>query len=170
MNVTSLRARKRPVLLAILFAAAIILSLLHQPTACAQTQVGTVTEVTGVAKVERAGSKLDVANQMPILLHDKITTQANSSVTIGMIDNSLLRLDQNGTLTIDDSVMINGVGAPSKVGLFGGKLHALITGAMRGNKPTFEVHTPNAVAAVRGTEFDIDYEEGQGGSATASSH
>jgi hypothetical protein len=83
-----------------------------------------------------------------------------SSVTIGLIDNSLLQLGENGVLTIDDSALVNGVGAPSKVGLLSGKLHALITGAMRGASTTFEVHTPNAVGAVRGTEFDVSYQEG----------
>ncbi len=55
-------------------------------------------------------------------------------------------------------MLVNGVGAPRQVGLLGGELHAVINGAMRGSSTTFEVHTPNAVGAVRGTDFKISYE------------
>ena len=62
------------------------------------------------------------------------------------------------TLVIDDSVLVNGVGAPSKVGVLGGDLHSTIVGAMRGPSTTFEVQTPNAIGAVRGTDFATHYD------------
>jgi hypothetical protein len=145
---------------AMLLGLAMMLTVAAEPAAYAQNTVGTITQVSGLANVQRGGSTLAAANQMPILLHDRITTQAGGSVTIGLIDNSSLQLGENAILTIDDSLLVNGVGAPSKVGLLGGKLHARIKGAMRGASTTFEVHTPNAVGAVRGTEFDISYQEG----------
>ncbi len=126
--------------------------------AYAQNTVGTITEVSGTANVLRGGSNLAAAEHMPILLHDRLTTKQGSSVTIGLIDNSSLHLGENGILTIDDSMLVNGVGAPRQVGLLGGELHAVINGAMRGNSTTFEVHTPNAVGSVRGTDFKISYE------------
>ena len=58
-------------------------------------------------------------------------------------------------------MLVNGVGAPSKVGLLGGDLHTVIVGAMRGPSTTFEVHTPNAIGAVRGTDFDTHYDNNQ---------
>jgi len=79
--------------------------------------------------------------------------EANASLTIGLVDNSSLQLGESSTLTIDESVLVNGVGAPSKVGLLGGDLHTLILGAMKGSSTTFEVHTPNATGAVRGTDW-----------------
>ena len=145
---------------ATLLALAMVLIAVVDPAAFAQNSVGTVTEVSGIASVRRGSLTLAAVNQMPILLHDAITTQAGSSVTIGLIDKSSLKLGENGILTIDDSMLVNGAGAPSKVGLYGGKLHALIIGAMRGTATTFEVHTPNAIGAVRGTEFDVSYQEG----------
>ncbi|MFZ2061815.1 MAG: FecR family protein [Candidatus Binatus sp.] len=132
--------------------------MVAEPAAYAQDTVGTITEVSGTANVLRGGSNLAAAKQMPIQLHDRITTQAGSSVMIGLIDNSSLHLGENGILTIDDSMLVNGVGAPRQVGLLGGELHAVINGAMRGSSTTFEVHTPNAVGAVRGTDFKISYE------------
>ena len=145
---------------AALFFLATVLMTIVEPAAYAQNSVGAVTEVSGTVTVRRGSSTLAAVNHMPIQLHDAITTQAGSSVTIGLIDNSSLQLGENGILTVDESMLVNGAGAPSKVGLFGGKLHALINGAMRGTSTTFEVHTPNAIGAVRGTEFDVSYEEG----------
>jgi hypothetical protein len=144
--------------LAALLALATVLIATAESSAYAQNTVGTITQVSGTANILRGGSNLAAAKQMPILLHDRLTTQAGSSVTIGMIDNSSLQLGENGILTIDDSMLVNGVGAPRQVGLLGGQLHALINGAMRGSSTTFEVHTPNAVGAVRGTDFNISYE------------
>jgi hypothetical protein len=152
------KSRLTFVRLAALLALATVLMAGAEPAAYAQNTVGTITQVSGTANILRGGSNLAAAKQMPILLHDRLTTQAGSSVTIGMIDNSSLQLGQNGILTIDDSMLVNGVGAPRQVGLLGGQLHALINGAMRGSSTTFEVHTPNAVGAVRGTDFNISYE------------
>lgn len=129
-------------------------------TAGAQTTVGTITQLQGVANIQRGALNIAAAPNLPILLHDRITTQPGASLTIGLVDNSSLQLGSSATLSIDESVLVNGVGAPSKVGLLGGKLHTLIVGAMRGSTTTFEVHTPNAIGAVRGTEWTTDYEEG----------
>ena len=162
MDLTHMHAQSRlsVVRAATLLALATLLMVVGETAAFAQNTLGTITEVSGTVNVQRGASNLAAAAQMPIALHDRITTQAGSSVTIALIDNSSLQLGQNGTLTIDESMMVNGAAAPSKVGLLGGKLHALIVGAMRGSSTTFEVHTPNAIGAVRGTEFDITYQEG----------
>ena len=129
-------------------------------TAGAQTTVGTITQLQGVANIQRGALNIAAAMNVPILLQDKITTQPGASLTIGLVDNSSLQLGPSASLSIDESMLVNGVGAPSKVGLLGGKLHSVIVGAMRGSTTTFEVHTPNAIGAVRGTEWDTAYEEG----------
>src|SRR5580658_7720492 len=129
------------------------------PAAHAQSTVGTITQIQGTANIQRAGATIAAATNMPILLHDKISTEANSSLTIGLVDNSSLQLGASSTLTIDNSILVNGVGAPSQVGLLGGHLHSIIVGAMRGSSTTFEVNTPNAIGAVRGTEWDTGYDE-----------
>ena len=126
-------------------------------TARAQSTVGTVTQVQGVANIQRGAQNIVVVANLPVEVHDKITTQPNASLTIGLVDNSAIQVAQNTTLTIDESVLVNGFGAPSKLGLIGGKIHSLIVGAMRGPTTSFEVHTPNAIGAVRGTEFDTEY-------------
>jgi hypothetical protein len=123
------------------------------PAAHAQSTVGTITQLAGTANIQRAGATIAAAQNMPIMLHDRIVTNPNASLTISLVDNSSLQLGSASTLVIDSSVMVNGVGAPSKVGLLQGDLHSLIVGAMKGSSTTFEVNTPNAIGAVRGTDF-----------------
>lgn len=132
------------------------------PAAHAQSTVGTITQVQGEASINRNGATTPATLNEPVMLHDKITTGPNGSLTIGMVDNSSMQLTASSALTIDDSVLVNGVGAPSKVGLLSGDLHSVILGAMRGSSTSFEVHTPNAVGAVRGTDFWVHFDRNAG--------
>src|SRR5271163_3570133 len=138
---------------------AILMIAAASPAAHAQSTVGTITQIQGTASIQRNGATIAATTNMPILLHDKISTEANSSLTIGLVDNSSLQLGASSTLTIDNSILVNGVGAPSQVGLLGGHLHSIIVGAMKGSPSQFQVNTPNAIGAVRGTEWDTDYDE-----------
>jgi hypothetical protein len=145
--------------IAALFGLVMLMLMAAATAAHAQNTVGTVTQLQGAANIQRNGVTIAAAPNMPILLHDKILTDANSALTIGLVDNSSLQLGPSSTLTVDESVLVNGVGAPSKVGLLGGHLHSIIVGAMRGSSTTFQVNTPNAIGAVRGTEWDTNYDE-----------
>lgn len=141
-----------------LFLLAMLIIATSAPAVRAQSTVGTIIQLTGTANIQRNGATIAAVLNMPILLHDQIATQPSSSLTIGLVDNSSLQLGESSTITIDNSMMVNGVGAPSNVGLLGGDLHSVIVGAMKGSSTTFEVHTPNAVGAVRGTTFDTHYD------------
>ncbi len=124
----------------------------------AQNTVGTVTELAGSAHVERGGSTQPVTSGMPVELKDKFTTDAGAHLTITLSDNSKLDLAEQSTLTIDEQVV--GAGGPqtTKVSLLGGHLQSLVTKALRGTAPSFEVKTPNAIAGVRGTNFGVAYQ------------
>jgi ferric-dicitrate binding protein FerR (iron transport regulator) len=128
------------------------------PAANAQSTVGTITRVQGVANIQRGPASIAVVPNLPVQLHDKVVTQPGASLTIGLVDNSSLQLGSNSAISIDESVLVNGVGAPSKVELLRGSLHTVIAGAMKGG--TYEVHTPNAVSKAHGTEWTQTYSEG----------
>jgi len=113
-------------------------------TANAQSTVGTVTQVKGAVSIQRGGSSVAVIPNLPVQLHDKIVTQPDSSVTVGLIDNSSLQWGPSSTLSFDESVAINGIGAPSKMTLLGGSVHTVIVGAMKGHP--YEIRTPNAIS------------------------
>jgi hypothetical protein len=57
-------------------------------------------------------------------------------------------------------VVVGGVRQRTLVRLLGGGVSSLIHTALYRGVSTFEVHTPNATAAVRGTDFDTTYIEG----------
>jgi len=127
-------------------------------TAQAQSTVGTVTQVQGAVSIQRGASNVPVVPNLPVQLHDKIVTQPDSSVTVGLIDNSSIQLGASTTLSIDESTAINGIGAPSKMTLLVGSLHTVIVGAMKGHP--YEIRTPNAISTAHGTEWDLSYSEG----------
>src|ERR1700730_16137847 len=127
-------------------------------TAQAQNTVGTITLVKGAVSIQRGESDIEVVPNLPVQLHDKIVTQPDASVTVGLIDNSSIQLGPSTTLSIDESTAINGIGAPSKMTLLGGSLHTVIVGAMKGHP--YEIRTTNAISTAHGTEWDLSYSEG----------
>ena len=154
------RAKLSCLRISTLAALAMISTIALVSPAHAQNTVGTITQITGAASIQRGGATIAATQNMPVLLHDKIITQKDSSLTISMVDNSSLQLSPSTTITIDQSYLVNGVGAPNKVGLFSGTLHAVINGAMRSTSATaFQVNTPNAVGSVRGTDFTMTYND-----------
>jgi FecR protein len=146
---------------ALVNAALIVVGMMTSASYVLAQTVGTITRLEGTAQILRSVNTLPATLSMPIMLHDRINTGANTYLTVTMMGGSSMTLASNSTLTIDESTAIGGVETPTKVGLLTGHLHTLITDAMRTGSPTaFEVHTPNAVGAVRGTEWDEEYEEG----------
>jgi hypothetical protein len=125
--------------------------------AMAQNTVGTVSDLAGSAHVERGGTTQPVTSGMAVDLKDKFTTDAGAHLTITLSDNSKLDLAEQSSLVIDEQVM--GAGGPekTKVSLLGGHLQSLVSKALRGTAPSFEVKTPNAIAGVRGTRFSVGY-------------
>jgi hypothetical protein len=127
--------------------------------ALAQLKAGLLVRLRGSAMIERGSRSIVAAQAMPILLGDKLETSAGSEATISLIDGSELSLSDSTTIVVDRS-MIGPTPADSIINLFQGKLRSVIH--MRvGNVPDFEVHTPNAVVGVRGTDFETEYIEGR---------
>ncbi|HLX38069.1 MAG TPA: FecR family protein, partial [Candidatus Binataceae bacterium] len=77
-----------------------------------------------------------------------------------LTDGSQIEVGEASNMTIDNHVLAPAGGrAETKVSLFGGVLRSVVSAT--GGAPNFEVHTPNAVAAVRGTRWDTAYTEGE---------
>jgi|SRR5580658_1952962 hypothetical protein len=140
--------------------ALLVLACVSLPKAAYAQSVGTITQLTGTAQIERAGVTTPAAVSMPIQLHDKITTAPASTAVVGLVDNGQITVNESSTLVIDDSVVVHGVTAPSKVSLVTGSLRALILGDLRSAGGGFEIHTPNAIGAVRGTDANVAYTQG----------
>lgn len=122
----------------------------------AQTEVGEIASVTGTAKLERAGKMLDVVPAMPIEEHDKLGTSAKSELTVQFRDGSKLVLSETGSFTIDEYRIASNSRVVARIAVWANHLRAIVQVGL-GGTPSFEVRTPNAVAAVRGTEFETAY-------------
>jgi hypothetical protein len=129
-------------------------------TAFAQATVGEVTSITGIAKLVRGGSEMDLAPSMPVEVRDRLSTAPEAKLTVTFRDGSKLTLSESSSYTIDGYEMAATARRQAEIELWAGHLRAIVNlGA--GGVPDFEVHTPNAISAVRGTEFETAFIEGR---------
>lgn len=124
--------------------------------ALGQVTVGVVTRVTGIAKLVRGGSEVDISPSMPIEVRDGLRTRAKAELTVTFRDGSELVLSESSSFTVDQYAISSTTRTQASIGLWAGHLRAtVILGT--GQVPDFQVHTPNAISAVRGTEFETAY-------------
>lgn len=120
--------------------------------------VGQIAELTGTAHLTRGGAAPAIVTPaMAVQLHDRLSTDAGAHLAVVLADNSRLELAESSTLVLDQQVLGPGGRQNTTVGLLAGRVDALVTTALRGAAPTFEVQTPNAIAGVRGTQFSVAY-------------
>ncbi|HXN87401.1 MAG TPA: FecR family protein [Candidatus Binataceae bacterium] len=121
---------------------------------------GTVSSATGNVQLQRAGGTGVVISGTPVNVGDRILTGPGGHAVILLTDGSSLELGESSTLNIDSHVLpAAGAGAATQVSLFGGVLRSVANAT--GGPANFEVHTPNAVAAVRGTRWDTAFTDGE---------
>jgi hypothetical protein len=95
---------------------------------------------------------------MAVDLHDQLTTSVNSSATVRLASGITLTLAGHTSLTFNQNVTTGGTGR-TQLNLLEGGLRSLVPPLLR--TEAFEIHTPNAITAVRGTDFDTTYIEGR---------
>ena len=131
--------------------------------AAAQTRAGSITEISGTGRIQRNGGSIVAVLAVPIMERDKIETADRSSLTILLLDGSRLTLSESSSIVMDRTIMVPTVANPAVsvlIKLFAGQLRSLVH-PMVGAPPHFEIHTPNAVVAVRGTDFETKYIAGK---------
>jgi len=128
--------------------------------------IGFYTAVLGQASVTHPGE----ARVLPVKLHDEvwfkdvIQTQDESRTRALFQDDSMLTVGENSRVEIDEYIY-----NPEKnvrqaiVKLMQGQVRALVSKVFKANGSRFEIHTPSAVAAARGTYFTVWAENGQSG-------
>lgn len=150
----------RPGTVSLATALALVVVLVSIGAAGAQVPAGTLTAVNGTVTLTRGGIASPAKYGAGVQVGDQIATGSDGRVTITLSDNSQLELTESSTLVLTENTLNpNGSRASTKVNLLGGLVRSLVrfTG---GTPPNFEVHTPNAVAAARGTTYDTDYQNG----------
>jgi len=111
----------------------------------ADEKISTVVAVKGKAVIERDKKEKDAKVKDGILMVDTVSTREASRAKMLFIDDSILTLGENSKVVIQEYVYSKEQGGKSIFNLLDGKMKAVV------GKANFEVHTPTAIAAARGT-------------------
>jgi hypothetical protein len=126
----------------------------------AQTVAGSISAISGSVTITRGSTTLPAANGAKVNVGDRLATAASSNLTVTLSDGSQIELTDSSTLTIDENTLdANGTRASTKLSLLNGLVRSLVR-TTPGTPPNYEIHTPNAVAAARGTNYDVDRQTG----------
>ena len=127
----------------------IILILLLIPglsgIALAKDDVGTVVAIRGKVIIERDKKETGAKVKDSILLKDIVSTAETSRAKLLFMDDSVLTLGEKSKVVIKEFIYSKEKGGKSIFNLIDGKMRSVV------GKTSFEVHTPTAVAAARGT-------------------
>jgi hypothetical protein len=124
--------------------------------AMADDSVGTAATVRGTVALERDGARVRLQDGAPILNGDIVTTGRDSGVRLLMKDESVLTLGAQSRFLVenfstgDDSRM-------ARYRLAFGRVRASVSQAVS-SRSDIRFFTPTAVAGVRGTQLQIEYD------------
>jgi FecR protein len=128
--------------------------------------VGVYTAVMGKVTVTHPGE----AHVLPVRLHDEvlfkdvIQTDKESRTKAFFQDDSILTVGENSRVEITEYIYNPESNLRrSVVKVMQGQVRALVSKVFKSNGSRFEVHTPSAVAAARGTYFTVWHENGESG-------
>ncbi|GAM09366.1 fecR protein [Geobacter sp. OR-1] len=120
--------------------------------------VGVFSRIDGAVDLMRGGAlpAVPVKAGDPVRSGDFIRTKSNARAEVTFKDGNILKIAQRSRLDVSE-YLAAGSGDRRKFNLPRGKVQAVVTkGGTGENKGSrFEIHTPNAVAGVRGTDFFV---------------
>ncbi|HKW86104.1 MAG TPA: FecR family protein, partial [Nitrospiraceae bacterium] len=120
--------------------------------------IGQFTAIQGQVTVAHphAAGAVPVKLDDDVLFHDIIETQRRSRTKALFDDDSLLTMGENSRIEITERIYNPNQDLRSTVvSLVQGRLRTLVGKVFAGAGSKFEVHTPTAVAAARGTYFVV---------------
>jgi hypothetical protein len=123
---------------------------------------GTLSNITGDVQVQQAGRSIwvEAGQGQAINIGDKVKTAADSEAEIAFESGAVGSLQNNAEVSIKSAVTDNEKDDyETTLGLLKGKVLVNVK-KIGSERLSFRVETPNAVAAVRGTEFLVDAESG----------
>lgn len=114
-------------------------------TALAEDEVGTIVAVRGKAFIERDAKSFEAEVRDNLFMNDTVSTREASRAKMLFIDDSVLTIGENSEVVIKEVIYSKHKMGRSVFKLVEGKMRSIV------GKTQFEVHTPTAVAAARGT-------------------
>lgn len=123
-------------------------------SAAVANPVGQVVQLRGLAELQRGSESAQLLLGVAIEPGDTLRTGADARVRLQLIDGSTINLGSEAQFTIA-SVQSAGPGTERQIGLdlLLGALRAIAAPATQASR--FEIRTPHAITAVRGTEWGI---------------
>jgi hypothetical protein len=112
--------------------------------------VSTMIAIKGKTFIERDSAERPAKVKDDVLLVDTVTTGEAAKAKMLFIDDSVLTLGEKTKVVVKEYVYSKERGGTSIFNLLDGKMRVVV------GKAKFEVHTPTAVAAARGTMFLIE--------------
>jgi hypothetical protein len=139
-------------------AALLALCITPAPALAQSTSLGIVSAVSGVANVVRAGRQdaQPVQFKDNVFLKDLIRTGDKGLVRLLMGGKAVITVREFTNLTITDDP-----GRPTVIELTQGKIAVGVARARMKPGESIEVHTPNAIAGVRGTFLVVEVDRGR---------
>jgi len=122
----------------------ILMTALTLP-ALAKEEVGSVVAVRGRTIIDRDAKAAEAKVKDNILFNDTVSTLEASKAKMLFIDDSVLTLGEKSKVVIKEFIYSKEKGGKSIFNLIDGKMRTVV------GKTGFEVRTPTAVAAARGT-------------------
>jgi hypothetical protein len=128
--------------------------------------IGIVTAIQGQAAVSRASLPQPATLRFKddVFFRDEISTRERSTVRLLLGGRGTLTIREQSQVTLDESVTPDGA-RRSVLSLIAGKIGAAVAHALMRPGESVEIHTPNAVAAVRGTVLIAEHIPPQRGAA-----
>jgi len=127
-----------------------------------QEGLGTVTALSGNATVSRAATSAPLQLKDPVLKRDRISTAENSLVRVLLGGRAIVTVRELSELTIADSA------GTMSLELSGGRVGLSVARQLMGTGETVDVHTPNAVASMRGSVAIVDVRPAEPGAGVVS--
>ena len=134
------------------------LSLLFVATA-ACADIGSVTDLTGVAVIKRGSNTISIAKGTPVEMNDRVETK-NGDVKITFKDDTTVRVTASSALVIDDFVYDpKAKGGKLSLKAAEGTVRYVSGNIAHNNPNSVNIKTPTAAIAVRGTDFVMSVDE-----------
>jgi hypothetical protein len=116
--------------------------------------VGFLGVVEGTVEVKPTGATSFTAAALDrdVSIGDSIRTGRASLAKLVLKDDSVITIDEETELVVDQYVLGSGAQEPSKVSLLSGHVRTKV-GEAFGGSTRFQLHTPTAVIGVKGTEW-----------------
>jgi len=121
--------------------------------------VGSVAALEGRAEAQRSGESTwnALAAGDPIYLQDRLRTLSDTRLKLLFGEDAVVTMAAKSEMTVDEQVVPQDGGNQSYFSVLVGTVRALVSERYGAPGGSFEIETPTAVAAVRGTEFVLSH-------------